>query len=79
MKNLFVLIVAIVALSSCSDLENARKYRESLKHKKVRAKMMSCYANKCIVGRTTIILDVDTMYHTNDTISQGNYMYVITK
>jgi murein endopeptidase len=79
MKKLFVLIAACAAMSSCSDLESARKHREALKFKKVRAKVMSCYANKCIVGRTTIILNVDTMYHINDTISQGNYMYVITK
>lgn len=79
MKKLILLFAACAALSSCSDIEQAKKHREALKYKKVRAKMMSCYAGHCVVGRTTIILDVDTMYHTDDTISHGNYMYVIIK
>jgi hypothetical protein len=79
MKNLLVLIAAVAALTSCSDVESGRKYRESLKYKKVRAQMMSCYAGHCVVGRTVSIIEVDTMYHPTDTISHGNYMYVIVK
>jgi len=41
--------------------------------------MMSCYAGHCVVGRTVSIIEVDTMYHPTDTISHGNYMYVIVK
>jgi hypothetical protein len=78
-KKLFVLIAAVAVLSSCSDVENARKYRESLKYKKVRAKMVSCYAGHCVVGRTISIIEVDTMHHVTDTVSNGNYMYVIVK
>lgn len=80
MKKLFVFIAAVAALSSCSDIESGRKYRESLKYKKVRAKYVSYTSSgKCIISRTTVLLEVDTMYHYADTINHGNYMYVIVK
>lgn len=79
MKKLFVLIAAIAALSSCSDLESARKHRESLRYKKVRVKMLTCVSGICTVGRVTNLLTVDTMYHVNDTILEGKYMYIIVK
>jgi hypothetical protein len=77
MKKVFVFIAACAAFCSCSDLESARKHRESLKYKKVRAKYVSINNNECIIGRTTVLLDVDTMHRVDDTITYGNYMYVI--
>jgi hypothetical protein len=79
MKKLFVFIAAVAALSSCSDIESARKHRESLKYKKVRAKMLTCHSGICAVSKITNILTVDTMYHVNDTILESKYMYIIVK
>ena len=80
MKKFLILIAAIAALSSCNDVKSGRKYRESLKYKKVRAKYVSYTSSgKCIISRTTVLLEVDTMYHYADTINHGNYMYVIVK
>ena len=79
MKKFILFFAVVISLASCSDVESGRKYRESLQVKKVRAQMMSCYAGHCVVGRTVSIIEVDTMYHPTDTISHGNYMYVIVK
>ena len=80
MKNLLLFLATVIALSSCSDIEQSRKYRESLKYKKVRAKYISYNSlGECVISKTTVLLDVDTMYHVQDTINHGNYMYVIIK
>lgn len=80
MKKLFVFLAACAALVSCSDVESGRKYRESLKYKKVRAKYISYNSlGECVISKTTVLLDVDSMYHVQDTINHGNYMYVIIK
>ncbi len=76
MKNIFIIIAAVAALSSC--VEHTR--RTSSPTKKVRAKLAARLTdNRVVVSRITSIIEVDTMYHANDTINYGNSMYVIVK
>ena len=76
MKNLFILIAAIAALSSCVE----HKRNTSSSTKKVRAKLAARLTdNRVVVSRTISIIEVDSMYQINDTINYGNSMYVIVK
>jgi hypothetical protein len=77
MKKFLILLAAIAALSSC--VEHTRR-TSSTPTKKVRAKLAARLTdNRVVVSRITSIIEVDTMYHANDTINYGNSMYVIVK
>ena len=76
MKKLFFFLAAVAALSSC--VEHKRPTNSPLK--RVRAKLAARLTNnKVVVSTLTSIIEVDTMYHVNDTINYGNSMYVIVK
>lgn len=65
MKNLFILIAAVAALSSCSN------------DKKVRAKLIGPLDNKA--SSAIHLVKVDPMYRLGDTVYVGRNKYIIVK
>ena len=76
MKKFLILLAAVAALSSCVE----HKRSTSSPTKKVRAKLAARDVdNRVVVSRTISIIEVDTMYHANDTIHHNNSMFVLVK
>ena len=73
MKNLLILIAAVAALSSCSDITRDAK--------KVRVKSIRFDNYKAQFTASTAVdeMIVDTIFHIGDTIQENNKLYVIVK
>jgi hypothetical protein len=72
-KKLFVLIAAIAALSSCSDIiSNAKKV-------KVKRYFYSEYKHSWTTSISVKEIIVDTIFNVGDTVEHNREMYIIVK